>query len=262
MEEKKVIKLEDRVPKLKEQKRRKANIRLILTIGFFFALMLFVIFFQSSFGKITNVTIEGNNYVSQKQLLKLTKLDKEPNYLNVSVEDLEKEVKKIDIIKKAKIEKKFPNKVVIKVVEQQTIAYLNKNDRLLPVLENGIILTTESATSLLNVPILYDFKQDDEYREFIQELGAVPTSILNSITEVYYTNGKKENSDLTLLMNNGYSVKITIHDFSKKISYYPSIIKQLDLKTKGTIHLDVGAYFEPNNKGKKEKLEQSSITTQ
>lgn len=257
MREKKIIRLEDRVPKLKEQKRRKSNLRLMLTIGFFFSLMLFVIFFQSSLGRITNIQITGNYYVSKEDILKVTGLDESPSYLNISAKDLEDKLKKNSIIKSVKIEKKFPNKVNVTIKEQRTIGYINQNQTLLPILGNGDLLQKAQSPKVINAPIIYGFNSDkvaQDYADFLDELKTIPNSILRAIGEVYYQNSTKD-SELTLYMNDGYTVKITIKDFAKKISDYPAILKVLDPKIKGTIYLDVGAYFEPNNNGEKQKIE-------
>lgn len=78
MEKGKLIVLEDRVPKLQEQRKQKANRRLILYLSLFFILILFIVYSQSSLSNVSNIEVQGNKHVSDKDIVKASGLSKKP----------------------------------------------------------------------------------------------------------------------------------------------------------------------------------------
>ncbi|MFL6560684.1 MAG: cell division protein FtsQ, partial [Bacillus sp. (in: firmicutes)] len=60
MEKGKIVALEDRIPKLKEQRRRKANRRLVLLLILFFTMIVVIAYSQSPLSHVKTITIKGN----------------------------------------------------------------------------------------------------------------------------------------------------------------------------------------------------------
>ena len=77
----------------------------------------------------------------------------------------------------------------------------------------------------------------------MKELDKLPSEILNSISEIYYSPKKTDLYHISLFMNDGFEVSATLRSFSEKMVHYPSIISQLDPNKKGLIDLEVGSYF-------------------
>jgi len=80
MEKGKLIVLEDRVPKLQEQRKQKANRRLILYLSLFFILILFIVYSQSSLSNVSNIEVQGNKHVSDKDIVKESGMSKKTSY--------------------------------------------------------------------------------------------------------------------------------------------------------------------------------------
>lgn len=256
MEKGKVVVLEDRIPKLKEQRKQKANKRLIFYISIFFLLLLGVIYFQSPLSNLSGIEVEGNRHLTDGQIIKLSGLTKGTSYWKINEESITGKLEAHEEIQKAQIEKKFPHKIILTIKENRRIAYIFDQGHYYPILQNGRVLKNYKGTVLPgDAPVLFDWKNPDEIQEMAAELVKLPEAILNSISEIHHTPEKTDPLHISLFMNDGFEVSATVTDFSKKMSYYPSIAGNLDPKVKGIIHLEVGTYFEEYKKKEAKKDE-------
>lgn len=244
MKNSKVIKLQDRVPKLKDQqKKKKTNKRLMLYVSMLFLFVLFLIYFQSPLSNIKKITINGNHYMTDEQVMEQSGITYETSYFHAMTDKAEENLKKQSEVKNVDVKKQFPNKVVIDIEEYVTIGYINQNGKLRPLLENGKSLDTLPDGELpVAAPIFVPF-EEKRMKELISELEKLTPSILRSISEIHYTPTKSNPDHLTLYMNEGYEVSTTIHDFAKRMEAYPLIVKNIDPNRKAMIDLEVGAYI-------------------
>jgi cell division protein FtsQ len=245
MQENKIISLEDRVPILRNKKRKKANIRLLMTILLFFSLLLCVLYFQTSIGSEINLEIKGNNLYTDKEIQKLADLNQDDSFLTIHSKKVIQKLESRNTIQSAEVHKKFPNKVEIVIKEYQPIGQAMFNGKKHLLLESGMLLKDNNSLENTTIPELNGWSQGDELQELAVELSKLPKSIFHSISEIDYTPSKDDPLLVTVFMNEGYEVKTTIRKFSNKMSNYPIILKSIPKNKKGVIHLEVGAYFAP-----------------
>ncbi|MDQ0198503.1 cell division protein FtsQ/DivIB [Neobacillus ginsengisoli] len=244
MDKGKIVDLEDRIPKLKEQRRRKANRRLIFMLFLFFTLIVVVAYVQSPLSHVKKITVVGNGMYSTAELINKTGLSNNTNIWKVKTQDVSAKLTSLPEIKKAIIKIHWPNTIIIQVQEHNRIAYLEKNKVYFPVMENGKIITDRKTNEISgNFPILFDFKEGAALNQMVTGLRNLPNEILNSISEIHYTPNKTDQYHISLFMNDGFEVSATLRTFSEKMVNYPSIISQLDPNKKGVIDLEVGSYF-------------------
>jgi cell division protein FtsQ len=79
MEKGKIVALEDRIPKLKEQRRRKANRRLVLLLVLFFTMIVVIAYSQSPLSQVRKIKINGNEMYSDEELIRQSGLSKKTN---------------------------------------------------------------------------------------------------------------------------------------------------------------------------------------
>jgi cell division protein FtsQ len=244
LEKSKVVVLEERVPKLKQQRRQKANRKLIGYIAFFFMLILCIIYFQSPLSNVKHIEIKGNEHVSEEDILKLSGITNKTSFWKIDDESIVKKISSHPEIQTAKIQKRFPNKIILSVKERKRVAYILDKQKFLPLLENGKILTNIKQDIVPNdAPILVNWKKGDDIQEMASQLAELPAHVLNAISEIHHTPNSNDHYHVTVFMNDGFEVSATVHNFAKKMSLYPSIVNQLDPKVKGVIHLEVSNYF-------------------
>lgn len=243
MEKGKVVSLEDRIPKLKQQRRKKANRRLIFLLFVFFALIVFVVYFQSPLSHVNKIDIEGNQVYSDETLISLSGLTNETSIWGIDKEAIKGKFEELEELKVAEVEVKFPNHVVIHIQEWERIAFMMKEGAFLPVLENGEILKAEPGAIFANAPVLIGFSEGEALQEMINGLEAIPEEVANSISEIHYSPKETDPFHVSLFMNDGFEVSASIRTFAEKMVHYPSIVSQLDPEIKGVIDLEVGSYF-------------------
>ncbi|MDP4085408.1 MAG: cell division protein FtsQ/DivIB [Bacillota bacterium] len=261
MEKGNIVALEDRIPKLKQQRRKKANRRLILVLFLFFSLIAIIIYLQSPLSHVKNIVVKGNEAISSNKVIEETGISTKTNIWKVSKQQVSKKLLSIPEIKKANVKVKFPNTVIIEINENKRIAYLKKDTEYYPVLENGTILKEKVMNGLpISAPILFDFKEGDVLVEMLAELRKLPNAILNSISEIHYSPSNTDQFHISMYMNDGFEVSATIRSFSDKMSHYPSIISQLDPNKKGIIDLEVGSFFKAYGSEGADKVEKDKNT--
>jgi cell division protein FtsQ len=244
MDKGKIVALEDRIPKLKEQRRRKANRRLIILLFLFFTMIAVVAYVQSPLSHVKKITIKGNELLSTDEIIKITKISKDTNIWSVKKDTISLTLKEMNVIKQAKVTIKWPNTVMIEIEERNKIAYLESDESYFPVMENGKVLMDRDVAEIpVNAPILFKFKEGAILKEMVTALDELPVEVLNAISEIHYTPKKTDQYHISLFMNDGFEVSATLRSFSEKMIHYPSIISQLDPSIKGIIDLEVGSYF-------------------
>ncbi|MDM5328032.1 cell division protein FtsQ/DivIB [Neobacillus sp. CF12] len=244
MDKGKIVALEDRIPKLKEQRRRKANRRLIVLLCLFFTMIAVVAYVQSPLSHVKKITVIGNELLSKNEIIKYTEITKKTNIWSVKKNDIAQDLQKMNVIKNAKVKIKWPNTVNIEIQERNKIAYIESDNAYYPVMENGKVLKDRKVAEIpVNAPILFKFKEGAFLKEMVSELEELPDEVQNSISEIHYTPKKTDQYHISLFMNDGFEVSATLRSFSEKMIHYPSIISQLDPNKKGIIDLEVGSYF-------------------
>ncbi|MEH7612905.1 cell division protein FtsQ/DivIB [Gottfriedia acidiceleris] len=245
MQENKIISLEDRVPVLRNKKRKKANLRILVTILVFFSLLLCVLYFQTSIGSKIHLVINGNQLYSDKEIEKLADVSIDDSFLTIRSKRVVDQLESQNTIQSAIVHKRFPNKVEIDVKEFQPVGQGLFSGKKYLLLESGVLIKEKNSLGNTTAPDLIGWKQGDELQEMAAELKKMPQSIFQSISEIDYTPSKDDPLLITVFTNEGYEVRTTIRKFSNKMSNYPLILKSIPKDQKGVIHLEVGAYFSP-----------------
>jgi cell division protein FtsQ len=244
LEKGKIVSLEDRIPKLKQQRRKKANRRLVFLLLLFFTLIACVSYFQSPLSKVKNIDVKGNELYNVDQIVAQSQITTEQNIWKMNKTEITKKIKKLPEIKNVKIKTVLPNTVRITVSEFKRMAYIASETSFYPVLENGRIIKNDKITHLpINAPFLKGFEEGKVLNEMIISLNELPAEVVNSISEIHHTPTKNDQYHITLFMNDGFEVSATLRTFSEKMLHYPSILSQLDPNVKGVIDLEVGSYF-------------------
>ncbi|HLR69862.1 MAG TPA: FtsQ-type POTRA domain-containing protein [Pseudogracilibacillus sp.] len=244
MEKKNVVSIEDRIPKLKEARKKKANRRLLFYLSIFFLLISAIVYVQSPLSHIKVIEVSGNNYMKEKEVIKLSGLTTDTNIWVYNKKSITDSIKEHPMIEDIEIKRKLPQTVHIKVKEQNVVGYIQNDLAFQPVLENGMIVTTGDITNKGDGPLLNNFDDEQYLQRIATELSKIPDDIFNLISEVTWQPTEKNKYRIVLYMNDGYVVHATIRNFANKMAIYPSIVSQLNPEDKGIVHMGVGTYFE------------------
>jgi len=249
MKRKNIVSIEDRIPKFKEARKKKANRRLVFYLCIFFLLISLVIYIQSPLSQVKTVQVKGNVFLTDQEVRDLSGIADNTNIWSVHSKRLENKLKQHSIIKSAVVERKLPRTVKIRINEYERIGYIAKNNNYEPLLSNGKTLgSAKKKTMPGDAPIISGFSKQVYLEKMSQQLQELDPSIRKLISEVHWKPVKDNHDKIKLYMNDGFVVDGTIRDFSRKMEVYPSIVSQIKPGTKGIIHIGVGAYFEKQDK--------------
>ncbi len=245
MSEKKVVMINERIPTIKDQRKQRANRRLLFFLSFFFFLLLLIIYFQSPLSYVKSVTVTGNRFISEEEVIGISQLNNKTSMWGFDKDEIIELLEGHHEIKTASVERKFPNKVELIVEEYSRIAYLFRNEHFYPILETGDYLNELPREQLpADAPVLIGFEEGDALAELAAELTKLPTQIIERISEIFFEPTELDPLAVVLFMTDGFEVHSSIDQFSKKMAPYPSIVKELDPKQEGILHMRMSPYFE------------------
>ncbi len=252
MQEKKVVSIEERIPKLKEARKKKANRRLVFYLTIFFLLILIIIYLQSPLSNVKHVAISGTELLKEKFVKDTSGITTKDNIWSIDFEEIEKKIKALPEVKNVSVTKKLPSTVKIEVEEFIRVGYVKKKESFYPVLENGQALTDKAIpVPKGDATILIGWNDSTYLTEMTKELRSLHSELAALISEIHWIPESSNPYKLRLYMVNGREVLTSIRNFSEKMRAYPSIAMQIEPDQEGYINLDLGAYFVPYDSDEK-----------
>lgn len=219
--------------KVKRKKRKLKVKRIIICILILILLSLIALYIKDL--PIKNIYIIGNNILTDKEVIELSKISNYPPFLTTSSTTIKKKLLKNDYIKDVKVEKKLISKIYIYITEKKPIGIYNNK----VLLEDSTLVDNNHNINTLPI-ITNDISTIID--KFTNKFSKVDNDILLKISEISYTPNDVDTERFLLKMNDGNQVYITLSKITK-INKYNDIYSSMDNK-KGIIYLDSGDYIE------------------
>lgn len=221
---------------MQKKKRRKR-----LRIGRLFLLLL--IFAAISFAcvkfvdiPIRNITISGNEILSDKEIIKQANLEDYPSYFSVFSFIIKRKLKENPYVDDARVSKGLLN-VKIKIVERK-ILYIKKDTNEKVTIDNKI----KNDDKIVCAPYLTGEVPSSKQAGFIKAMNKLDKDIICQMSEIKYDPNDIDSDRYYVYMNDGNSVYLTVNKF-QKLNKYNKILENVG-KQNGTLYLDYGDYFE------------------
>lgn len=190
-----------RIEKKRKKKKFFFNFLILLIIGSF--ILLFSL--KSSYFNIDKFQIEGNQKLTDDQIIKSSMINKGENIFRIDKKGGKSSIEKIPYIKSVDINRKLPNKVEIKIVERKAVLLIQKLSTFLAIDKEGLIL-----------------EQIDENEEKLPVFIGLNVDNVDLRDNVFST---KLNNDIIELIQESLNLNL-IDNFDK-----------IDLKTKDNINI-------------------------
>ncbi|GAA0294272.1 cell division protein FtsQ [Gracilibacillus halotolerans] len=257
MAERKIVSLEDRIPKLKQERRKRANRKLIIYLTIFFLLIFIVVYLQSPLSTVQEIKITGNNWVEEQEVKEVAQLEGTENFWEISTKEIEQQLATLPTIQSVNVRRSFPHILVINIEEWAHVGYVQIEEELKPLLENGNVLDHVSERNQFSdLPFIYGVEDNDTLNELANQLSEMPTFISDLISEIYWVPQEVYPYQIRMYMTDGFELLTSLNGLSNNLSQYPSIVNQLDTN-KGILKIDnSGAVFTPKQKPKKEQSDE------
>ena len=241
----KVIDIEDRIPTLKERRRKRTNKKFSILLFLFVSTILVVLYFQSPYSQIQTIKVSGESLVPEELYIEQSTLSIGQSMWSFKESDVSKEIEKNDWIASVKVKRKWLTEVDIQVDEYKKVGYEEVGEKLHIVLENGKNIEAVGQVVPTDGPLFSGFTKEKMKSRLIKELKSLDTAVLMTISQINYTPTDNDAYSIQVFMNDGNEVQAIIPSFAEKINYYPSIVSQLEPGVNGVIDLEVGSFFKP-----------------
>lgn len=221
----------------KRKKRKKLKAKNIL-LFLLFILFIIGIFYALSLVKVRTFFVYNNNYLSDNEVLKELRLNKDTSFITINTPQLKLNAKKSKLIKDVSIKRTLDLEIKVNIKEYRMLFYDSINKK--TVIENGKSIDYLDT----DIPVLIN-KVDDKavYDNLVKKMNKINLKTSNMISEITYSPNGIDKERFLFSMNDGNYVYVTLTKLSK-INEYKSIIESVENK-KGILYLDYGNYFVP-----------------
>lgn len=244
----KVIDINDRVPTRKRRRKLRTNIKFTVLLTIFLFAIFSLLYFQSSYSKIQQINISGNVLLDEQSYLKLTGINLNESMWGFNTDEIVREIEQNEWVQEAVVERKLLTTVNITIKEWPKVAYIEQQQILYPILENGYVFDKTQETDPIDAPLFSNFSDDKLRKKIVKQLAKLKPEVLALISQVNSNATEVDPYGIILYMNDGYEVRAEISTFASKLNYYPSIVAQIEQQEvfeKGIIDIEVGSYYRP-----------------
>ncbi|GCF93966.1 cell division protein DivIB [Enterococcus florum] len=239
----------DRLPNIRHERYRRLYRRSTFLVLLFALPSIFLLYYISPLSKLADVTITGNEQVSAQEIKKDLDFSIGENLWQQYFQRNEyiAQLKKQELrIKDATIRFNGANKFEVDVKEYHEVAYLEHDDKYSPVLPNGKIIPLNMDQAKGGLPILEGFTGPGRILSVLKQYDQLSEEVRQGVSQIKYAPSEENEELLQIFMNDGNQVLVSIPEMSKKMYYYPQIVKEMDAADfKGVVDMEAGIYSYP-----------------
>lgn len=234
--------------KRKDRKVRNNN-KLIFYIFLFFLLIAIIAFFNSSISKISDIEVIGISLLSVEDVYQQANIYSDMFYFLARKSKIKENLLDLDEVKDVEVSKKFPKKLTINITEKKSLAYINIDEKWIPILEDGQLYYKYNGDSFLGHPLVTNWSDLSLIKKLVEELNKTNASILAEISEIQQNPQDNDQNQLLIFTDEGYRIHLSLDNFSAKLNLYPEIRESIRAKTTkmGDIYLFESLRFEEFN---------------
>ena len=192
-----------------------------LILSVFLCLILIALtYFLSSISNIYRITVDGNNYLDDKDIIELSKLSTRNKYLLTIPATIEKRIKENPLIETCTVSLLDNSHVRINVIEKKIIGYVynGQTSDLLLANDERIPLEKENMYLINKVPLIEGFT-NEELIMLEKNFADCDYQIINEISEIHkYPDLKYQ--DVELVMRDGNYIFTSAYGLNILNRYY------------------------------------------
>lgn len=219
-----------------KRKKKKLNIKRTLAFCLFIYILCYGIYYLVN-QPIKHIEINGNNLVTDNEILRVSKLKDYPSIFKYSNRTLEKRIKTIKLVNDVDVKKWFGHIIKIEIKENKLLFYYE--DKI--VLSNGNFIKND-IENVYGIPTFMGNIKTDILNNFVNGFSELNDNIIYEMNEIEYypslnENGKVIDDDrFKITMNDGNTIVANSKSVSV-LNKYNDIYASLGGKL-GTINLD------------------------
>ncbi len=229
------------------KRNRKTLVKWAIVVFLFIITGSISFYFISPYRLIDEISVLGTSDVYDQVVLESSGLSSGEslweNYLNrKNIE--EKIVNENPQVSQAQVSISGIQDVIITIDEYETVAYLSNENSYKKILENGEILEDSVPRVDSNQPILNAFEEGRALDLMIEEYDKLNEDVQTVISEIDYLQDDRNTMLVSVYMEDGNEVLVSIPSFSERLNYYHQMKSAVN-NTEGLFDLEAGAFFIP-----------------
>ena len=134
--------------------------------------------------EIKNIEITGNKLIPENEIIEKLNTLRKKNIFFIKKEDIEKPLKNIDFLDKIYVKKKYPNTIIVRILETKPMGYLYKNNDKYLIDSSSNLILAKVKNNLFQVPSIFGKNSEKYYVNFSNKLKK--NSFPNKRIKSYY----------------------------------------------------------------------------
>lgn len=237
----KVIDIEERIPSLRERRKKRTNRKFVALLLIFLTLLAVLLYSQSKYSEIQTITIKGAVLFDQKSYQAASGLAIGDSMWSFDAGTVAQQLEKLEWVEESTVKKNWLTGVEIDLKEYVQMGYLDRGNSYQIVLSNNLAL--DQPVTNVDGPIYSNFENEKIREKLIDQLTDIDPEVLQLISQIILDPEQKDANYVTLYMNDGNEVRGILSTLAEKMNYYPSVIAQLEDDQQGIIDMEVGIFF-------------------
>ena len=215
------------------------------------SVILSAVYLATPLSRLGVVYFEGLNALTRSELISLIEIDEDELFLSIRLTEIQASIEAHPIVSQANVSRSWINRIRIEVIEHEVGACALVEGEMFHILTDGEMLH-ESAGMRANCDemMIQGLTQDEVDAGvpslFVRQLMRVDPEIRDLIQMIEHEPLYNDIYRFSLSMIDGNTVKVTSHTMHNYLNLYQEIIIELGPGQTGTLHLDVGRFFEPH----------------
>ncbi len=224
---------------------------LTITTSLLIILKLSIWMFSNEVLLLKELKIEGNRFISVKEIHELIQVDYSKNIFNIDLDAIATQIKQHPLVKDLKVSRRLPSSIVVYIIEREPLALIY-NSKLIAVDETGNSLPNLKLEMLHDYPIISNLafanEQSTQSTEltavlnFLEEIKKHHFTLYSEISEISYS----KKMGIYFYLNEGsIPAFMGIHDFTQRSANLLEVLNLLNNKN-SLSHIE---YFDLRFKG-------------
>lgn len=182
------------------KKKRQAVFRLVKWTSLVLIIIGAIIFtIMSPIFNVKNIKVEGNSYLSEEQVISLSRIEIENNMFKYNKKEIIKNIKENAYIENVEVKRSIPDTIEIKIIERKTSFMIQFANAYAYINNQGYIL--EISNKALEYPILTGFSTPVEELQEGKRLNKEDLKKLSDVLEIMESATSNEIASLITEIN-------------------------------------------------------------
>lgn len=197
--------------------------------GIFFGLIiLIVLFFISDCSNVYHISVDGNIYLSDEDIIKLAGISEDSKYLLVSTTLKERNLTNSDFIEEAKVEKLDDRIIKITVSEVKQVGYISENSLNYILLIDGtkVLISDNNVYMTTKIPYIEGYS-NEQLETILRGFKLIDADTINEISEIHRYPFSYDENMMEVIMRDGNFCFVSWTGLEMLDKYY-SIVSGLD----------------------------------